>query len=95
MAGLDLAGHRRPTQLRHPSLPARPSRGSGVTHVHLLRRIPDPFRVNFQNLGFSFKSKTIFEALKSSFEALEMEFDALKKDFVAGSGEKVAGKGDR
>ena len=72
--GLDLAGHRHPAQLHHPSLRARPSRGFGVTHV--LRGIPDPFRVNFQNLGFSIKSKIIFEAL-------ETEFDALKTDFVA------------
>jgi hypothetical protein len=53
-------GHRRSTQLRHPSLSARPSRGSSVTHVHLLQRIPDPFRVNFQNLDFSFESKNDF-----------------------------------
>jgi hypothetical protein len=71
------------TQLRHPSLPARPSRGSGVTHVHLLRRIPSPFRVNFQNLGFSFELKTIFEELESSFEALESRFEALETEFDA------------
>jgi hypothetical protein len=52
--GLNIAGHRRSALLRHPSPSARPSRGSGVTHVHLLRRILNPFRVNFQNLGFIF-----------------------------------------
>jgi hypothetical protein len=59
-------------------------RGSGVTHVHLLRRIPDPSRVNFQNLGFSFNLKTIFEAIESSFEALETIFEALKLIFEVG-----------
>jgi hypothetical protein len=54
------------------------------THVHLLRRILDPFRVNFQNLSFSFESKTIFEALESSCEALETEFDALESIFEVG-----------
>ena len=58
--GRPMAGHRRSAQLRHPSLLARPSRGFGVTHVHLLRWILDPFRVNFQNLGFSFESKNDF-----------------------------------
>jgi hypothetical protein len=37
--------HRCPAQLRHPSLLVRPSRGSGVTHIHLLWRILNPFRV--------------------------------------------------
>jgi hypothetical protein len=65
-----------------------------VTHVYLLRRIPNLFRVNFQNLRFSFESKTIFEALEMNFEALETKFDALKINFVVGSGEKVAGEGN-
>jgi hypothetical protein len=46
-----------------------------VTHVHLLWGIPNPSWVNFQNLGFSFESKMIFEALESSFEALESIFE--------------------
>jgi hypothetical protein len=65
-----------------------------VTHVHLLRQIPNLFRVNFQNLRFSFESKTIFEALETNFKALETEFDALKTNFVVGSGEKVTEEGN-
>jgi hypothetical protein len=53
----------------------RRKHGRCQTHVHLLRRISDPFRVNFQNLGFSFKSKTIFEALETEFDALESIFE--------------------
>jgi hypothetical protein len=56
-----------------------------MTHVHPLRWIPYPFRVNFQNLGFSFEFKNdSFEALKSSFEALETDFDALESIFEVG-----------
>jgi hypothetical protein len=64
---LDLVGHRRFAQLRHPSLPARLSRGFGVTHIHLLRRISNPFKVNFQNLGFSFESKNDFLSIRIEF----------------------------
>jgi hypothetical protein len=48
--------HSRPLTLRL----ATPLILAGQINVHLLRQIPDSFRVKFQNLGFSFKSKNDF-----------------------------------
>ena len=62
-----MVSQRRFAQLRYPSLPARPSYGFDVTHVHLLQRIPDPFRVNFQNLSFSFEFKNDFGGIRIEF----------------------------
>jgi hypothetical protein len=58
-----MAGDAHPPNAAIPAMPthtALPFRPTPTHHGHLLRRIPDPFRVNFQNLGFSFESKNNF-----------------------------------
>jgi hypothetical protein len=58
-----MAGDAHPPSAAIPATPNHttpPFRPTPTHHGHLLRWIPDPFRVNFQNIGFSFESKNDF-----------------------------------